>query len=80
MNSKDLKRANELHKEIQELDSFIRSAQNVWTGKLNLKKIISNGYGVFKSKEYSMNTEIKDKVLDVLIKHLAKLTKELNEM
>ncbi len=79
-----LKRANELKKEIQELDSFIFYASKVWTGKLTIKEkvmsFISNAYGAFESKEFKMDTHIKNRVLDVLIDYKNELEKEFEDM
>ena len=77
MTSKELIEANNIDKEIKELDLFIWTAERVWTGKIIKKdtKYIfkTNSHGVIDSAEFNMNTEIKDKVLDVLRNHLKDL-------
>ena len=83
MDRQGLNKANELQKEIDELESFIYSAEKVWTGKIikDTKYIFeSNAYGVFESKEYKMNTEIKNKVLGVLRDHLQGLKTQLESL
>ncbi len=84
MTDKDLEKANSLKKEIRELESFIRTAGMVWTGKIikrDTKYIFkSNGYGGIDSAEYNLNTEMKDKVLDVLREHLTNLKKQLEQI
>ena len=77
MTSKELIEANNINKEIKELDLFIWTAERVWTGKIIKKdtKYIfkSSAYGGIDSAEFNMNTEIKNKVLDVLRNHLKDL-------
>ena len=84
MTDKDLEKANSLKKEIEELDCFIRRAEMRWTGKIIKKdtKYIfkSNAYGGMESVEYNLNTEMKDKVLDVLRDHLQDLKNQLEEI
>lgn len=84
MNEIELGKANKLQKEIHELESFIRSAEQVWTGKLvkrTYKYIFrSSAYGIYNEKDYFMNTEIKNKVLDVLREHLTELKRKLEEL
>lgn len=84
MDADKLKRANKLKEEIQELDEFIYYAEHVWTGKLTIKekvmKFISNSYGAFSSKEFEMNTHIKNRVLDVLIEYKNELEEEFSNI
>lgn len=84
MDVKQLAKANELHKEIKELDSFINTASKVWTGKLESKggifKFISNSYGFIASEEFEMNTEIKNRVLDVLREYKSELEEEFKDI
>ncbi|MBU3186583.1 hypothetical protein [Clostridium estertheticum] len=81
MTEEDLTRANEIKKELRELDSFIFSAGHVWTGKIikrDTKYIFkSNGYGVIDSAEFSLSTSMKDKVLDVLRAYQSDLMEQL---
>lgn len=84
MDTNTLKRANDLKKEIGELDNFIFYASKVWGGQLTIKEkimsFISNSYGSFKSKEFKMNTDIKNRVLDVLIKYKDELEEEFKNI
>lgn len=84
MDQKNLIKANELKKEIDELDSFINTASKVWTGKLTIKekimRFISNSYGCYSEKEFKMNTTIKNKVLDVLIDYKKDLEEEFKKL
>lgn len=79
-----LKRANDLKDEIKELDDFIFYASRVWTGKLTIKerimRFITNSYGLLASKEFKMNTTIKNRVLDVLIKYKDELEEEFQNL
>lgn len=80
MDTKNLNRVNKLKEEIQELDSFIFYASRVWSGKVTIKerimRFISKSYGAFESREFKMNTIIKNRVLDVLIKYKEELEEE----
>lgn len=82
MNSEELIRANCLDREIRELESFIYTAQKVWTGKIikqNRKYIFkSSPYGALHSQEFNMNTTIKNRVLNVLREYLEELKQELD--
>ena len=84
MTDKDLIQANGIKKEIRELDIFISDAEIVWTGKIikrDTKYIFkANAYGAFESTEYNMNTEIKNKVLNVLRDHLQDLKNQLKNI
>lgn len=80
MNKENLEIANALHEEIKELDNFLFIAERVWTGKMNIKEIIANAFGVFNSKEYNMNTKVKNKVLVVLKEHLKELQNKLENL
>lgn len=84
MDYKNLARANELKKEILELDRFIHAAGCVPSGKIIKEKqryiFKSSDYGYFREKEYHMNMEIKNKVLDVLKEHLKELKLEFENL
>ena len=75
-----LKRANDLDEQIRKLDYFIFYANRAWTGKLTIKdkivKFITDSYGATQSKEFNMNTEIKDRVLKVLQDYKNELEEE----
>ncbi|HSQ88826.1 hypothetical protein [Romboutsia sp.] len=84
MDIKQLNKANALNEEIRELDLFINSASKVWAGKLSIKdkimRFISNSYGVIESKEFKMNTDIKNRVLDVLKEYKTELEEEFKSI
>jgi len=84
MNNKNLIEANKIDKEIKELESFIHRAESVWKGKLikqNTGYIFKSvAYGLYSEAEYSMNTGIKNKVLEVLRGHLQDLKNQLEAM
>lgn len=66
-----LKVANDLEKEIYELERFIYRASRVWTGRLTIKEkimyFITDAYGMYNDElNFKMKTEIKDRVLQVL--------------
>lgn len=56
----------------------------MWTGKIVKQTskflIKSNPYGVFNEAEYNMNTEMKNKVLDVLKERLTDLKNQLKSI
>jgi hypothetical protein len=84
MTNEELERANYLKKKIQELESFIWNAERVWTGKIikQTEKYIfkANGYAAFNDAEYTLNTKMKDRLLDVLKEHLEEMKTELTNL
>lgn len=84
MNFGQLQRAKEIQKELKELENFMFSASRVWKGKLikNIKGIIfkSNAYGYYESKEYHMDTEMKNRVLKVLEDRVNELKNEMENL
>ena len=84
MTSEGLIQANNITKEIRELDLFISYAEKVWKGKLikqTFKYIFKSvSYGVYDEVEYHMNTEMKGKFLNVLRDHLNDLKIQLSDM
>lgn len=84
MTDTELREANEIKKEIDELNSFIFSAERVWEGKIIKResKFIfkSIGYGVIDSAKYEMNTEMKNRMLDLLRERLVELENRLADM
>lgn len=84
MDKKTLARAKEIDKEIKELENFIMFAGMVWTGRIvkqDTRYIFkSNAYGELKERELKLNTELKNKVLDVLREHVSSLKKQFSEM
>lgn len=84
LDKRQLDRANEIQNEIKELDNFLFYAEKVWTGKIIKRTsalvLKSNAFGAFDEAEYELDTEIKNKILDVLRNHLEELQKELESM
>ncbi len=80
MKVENMQKLNELANEIHELDIFIHVAGCVWTGKVTLKKLVSNAFGFFRSEEFNMNTEIKSRVLKVLKDYQAELSQKFEEI
>ncbi|MDP4146967.1 MAG: hypothetical protein Q8936_21255 [Bacillota bacterium] len=84
MTQDELKRAKELEKEIRELDNFIFTAERVNTGTI-IKKFFkcifrANGDWFVKTKEFNMNSKIKDRVLNELREYLKELREELTKL
>lgn len=82
--TEQLMKANELKNEIKELEWFISRAEKVWEGKIIRREskyiFKSIAYGVIESEEFHMDTEIKNKVLDVLRNHLECLKEKFNNI
>jgi len=66
----ELKLANALSEEIREMELFLRAAERVWTGKIvkeTTKYILkSHPYGALKEREFELDTDLKNKVLELL--------------
>jgi hypothetical protein len=81
MTEKDLQLANNIQREIKNIEHFIWKAEKVWTGKLIQRVPIltfkSTPYGIFESSEFDLSTELKNKVLNVLRKELEILKEKL---
>ncbi|ENK1244732.1 hypothetical protein AB2063_002945 [Clostridium botulinum] len=72
-----LDRANEIKKEIEELEIFIREAERTPKGKI-IKKVDyyifkSTAYGAVDETEFTLSEPLKFKILMVLEKHLEEL-------
>lgn len=86
MTNEELKRANELKKQIHEIECFLITARNVWTGSLVVKQhkpklfFRANGYGYFTSKEFELNTELKNEVVKLLKDKLEEMKKEFENI
>lgn len=84
MTEENLKKANDIQKEMKELENFIWHAERIWTGKIikQTQKYIfkANGYGYFEDAEYNLSTEIKDRMLEVLKEYLEELKTKLNNL
>ena len=84
MTNENLERANYLKKKIKELEDFIWYAERVWNGKIvnqtqnDIFKTVP--YGMFEEREYILNTNIKDKLLDVLRENLKEMKTELENI
>lgn len=84
MNDNNLKIANNLQKEIKELDYFIWRAEKSWTGKIIKKdeKYIfkANGYGVLEDAYYNLDNEMKNRMLVLLRERLVELKEKFNNL
>lgn len=84
MKIENLNRANYLNKKISELENFISRAEMRWTGKIikRTSKYIfnANAYGTLENVEYEMDSDLKNKVLDVLRERLKEMKEELENM
>lgn len=86
MTNEELKRANELKKQIHEIELFLITARNVWKGALVIKRrkpklfFRANGYGYFNSKEFELNTELKNEVVKLLKDKLEEMKKEFENI
>ncbi|MDN4069955.1 hypothetical protein QYF50_18800 [Paenibacillus vini] len=79
-----LNQTNKLNDEIKRLESFLRTAEKVWTGKIIKRTstfiIKSNPYGAFDEAEYKLDTKTKNKMLDVLRENLADMKNQLKKI
>lgn len=84
MKYENLVKGNEIKKEIDRLEKFIRVAEKVWTGKIIKEKtryiLKSSAYGYFEESSFKLNTKLKNKVLDVLRSELKELKLELEKL
>lgn len=84
MNEHRLKIANKIQGEIEVIESFLWSAERVWTGKLikRTSKYIfkSSPFGWLDESELFLKTELKNKLLDVLREELAELKDQLQKV
>lgn len=85
--TKVLKRANDIQKEIKEIESFLLAAERTWNGKLNKRVeyiekffIKSNSYGIFEECELQLNTDLKNKMINILKVEVIRLKKEMTEL
>lgn len=80
----ELNKANKIKDEIKKLEDFIWRAEITWTGKIikQTSRYIfkSNAYGTMESKEYELDTEMKNRVIDVLRERLKELYSELERI
>lgn len=84
MTEEQLKKGREIGEKINKFNSFIYNAENLWTGKLKIRKpkmfLISNSYGAFKGDELFLDNELKNEVLEVIKKKRDMLEMELEEI
>lgn len=80
MTNKELQEVIQTKEELDELQSFLFYAEKVWTGKITLRKLVSSAYGMFESKEFEMDTDIKTRVLAVLKEHEHFLVEKIEKM
>lgn len=86
MTNEELKKANELKKQIHEIECFLITARNSRSGKLLIKRhkpklfFKANGYGFFESKEFELNTELKNEVVKLMKEKLKEMKKEFENI
>ena len=85
MKYQEVYRALALQQQIRQLDKFIGVALRVWTGKLILRKrwrwlVKTTAYGAFSETELELPTELKRKVLDVVIEYQTQLIREFESL
>lgn len=84
MTEQQLKRANELKKEIKELEWFTDRVSKSWRGKVKRIReriIFSNvPYGVIEEKELECNTKLKNRINDVVMEYKKELEAELEAL
>lgn len=86
MTYNELKKANELKKQIHEIECFLTTAKNVRDGKLLIKRckpkifFKANGYGYFTSEEFELNTELKNEVVKLMEDKLKEMKKEFENI
>jgi hypothetical protein len=84
VNKENLRKANKLNTEIENLENFISTAEKLWTGKLikRSEKYIfkANGYGAIKDVEVYLDNDMKNKVLDILKIRLKEMQQELKNI
>jgi len=84
MTEEILQKANEIQKEIKDLNKFISNAEMLWTGKLVIRKpklfFKTNSYGAVTGEEFGLDNEMKDEVLDLLKTKRDNLLKELEKL
>lgn len=70
----DKKQAEGIRRRTIEVDDFLNSARQVWTGRL-----ISSSYGLYGEKILYMETDLKNKILDVIELYNKELKDKLEE-
>lgn len=83
MSDQQLREANEIQRQIRQLENFLFYGERTWTGELvkRVPKITikSSSYGTFGEAVYELDTETKDEMLEVLRGKLSKLKERLSE-
>lgn len=70
-----LEAANILKSNIDAIDNFLYAAENVWTGTL-----VSSHYGIYKSRYFKLDTDLKNQMLDVLRKRRVEYVQQIQEI
>lgn len=83
MSDEQLREANEIQRQIRQLDNFLFYGERVWTGELvkrvPLITVKSHSYGMFGEAVYELDTETKNEVLEFLKAKRSKLHERLSE-
>lgn len=83
MSDQELREANEIQRQIRQLEDFLFYGEKVWTGQLIKRVPIitvkSNSYGMFGEAVYELDTETKNEVLEFLKAKRSKLHERLSE-
>ena len=83
MSDQELREANEIQRQIRQLENFLSYGEKVWTGEL-IKRVPvitvkSNSYGIYGEAVYELDTETKNEVLEFLRAKRSKLKERLAE-
>lgn len=70
----DKKQKEGVARRVKEVDDFLWVARKVWTGRL-----VSSSYGLYSEKSICMETDLKNKVLDVVEDYSEELKERLEK-
>lgn len=70
----DRKQKEGVTRRVKEVDDFLLVARRVWTGRL-----VSNSYGLYGEKSICMETDLKNRVLDVVENYSKELKERLKK-
>lgn len=84
MTIQELEQANELHKKIKALDSFLDTARKVWNAKVVIRRskflLKTASYGMYESVEYELDKETRDEILRLLDGRIQKMKHEMTNI
>lgn len=70
----DRKQKEGVTRRVKEVDDFLQVARRVWTGRL-----VSSSYGLYGEKSICMETDLKNRVLDVVENYSEELKERLKK-